>query len=487
MGEHGKVPKIPTFVNQMVGTIGAMSTTKKPFVRTSWILISLFVAGIAVLQAIPERKAQEIGEDPAGLVVMQLQSQYLLGVASLTGQKAEIAAQANVLDVGSIGQRQRFMAFMIYFENLEAAKQSSLRLLVDLEQAEIELNEQQASTQEMLDILAEGGVLPEGHPLLSDQLGWFGQLLESNENERAELESTASIKVLIVGSMCMAIFLTGGLGVIGLIFFTIRACSGSMKTGMTPPSIHHGVYAEVFAMWLFVFVALMTAAAVLGHLVAKDNPTISMAFSLVAFFLSLSVLGWAKFRGISFQQIRLDIGWHTGSGLFKEIACGFLGYAMMLPLLGVGIIFTIILVVIQQLFIGGVDSDPFMGTGGGAHPIIVEIANGGWQVRVLIISLAAIAAPIVEETIFRGVLYRQLRTSSKALNHTVSILGSILIVSFLFAAIHPQGWVAIPALMGIAVGMNLMREWRGTVIPSMVVHGLSNALVTSMMLIFLSN
>ena len=58
---------------------------------------------------------------------------------------------------------------------------------------------------------------------------------------------------------------------------------------------------------------------------------------------------------------------------------------------------------------------------------------------------------------------------------------------FLFAAIHPQGWIAIPALMGIAIGMNLMREWRGTVIPSMVVHGVSNGLVTSMMLIFLSN
>jgi membrane protease YdiL (CAAX protease family) len=464
-----------------------MGSTTKPFIRTAWILITLFVAWIAILQTIPEPKAQETGEDPAGLVVMQLQSQYLLGVASLTDQKTEIAAQANMLDVGSIGQRQRYMAFMIYFENLEAAKQSSLRLQVDLEKTEIELSEQQASTQEILDILAEGGVLPEDHPQLSDQLGWFAQLLEADEEERAALESTASIKVLIVGSMCMGIFLAGALGCIGLIFFTIRAYSGSMKTGMNPPSSHHGVYAEVFALWLIAFFPLLIAAAVLGQIVAKDNPTILMAFSLFAFFLSLSVLGWAKLRGISFQQIRLDIGWHTGSGLFKEIACGFLGYAMMLPLLGVGIICTLVLAIVQQLLIGGDGSDPFMGTGSGAHPIIIEIANGGWQVRVLVISLAAIAAPIVEETIFRGVLYRQLRTSSKTFNHAVSILGSVMIVSFLFAAIHPQGWIAIPALMGIAIGMNLMREWRGTVIPSMVVHGLSNGIVTSMMLIFLSN
>ena len=69
----------------------------------------------------------------------------------------------------------------------------------------------------------------------------------------------------------------------------------------------------------------------------------------------------------------------------------------------------------------------------------------------------------------------------------MSIVLSILLTSFLFAAIHPQGWVAIPALMGIAIGMNLMREWRGSIFPSMLVHGISNAVVTSMMLIFLSS
>ena len=58
--------------------------------------------------------------------------------------------------------------------------------------------------------------------------------------------------------------------------------------------------------------------------------------------------------------------------------------------------------------------------------------------------------------------------------------------TFLFAAIHPQGWVAIPALMGLACGMTLIREWRGTLIPSMVIHALSNALVMSMLWIVLA-
>jgi membrane protease YdiL (CAAX protease family) len=39
--------------------------------------------------------------------------------------------------------------------------------------------------------------------------------------------------------------------------------------------------------------------------------------------------------------------------------------------------------------------------------------------------------------------------------------------------------------MSIAVGMNLLREWRGSLIPSMVVHGLSNGIVVSMMVLML--
>ena len=63
-------------------------------------------------------------------------------------------------------------------------------------------------------------------------------------------------------------------------------------------------------------------------------------------------------------------------------------------------------------------------------------------------SSAAVAAPIVEETMFRGVLYRHLRSATGHLGTGLSILVSGTLNGFLFAAIHPQGWVAIPALIG---------------------------------------
>ena len=127
---------------------------------------------------------------------------------------------------------------------------------------------------------------------------------------------------------------------------------------------------------------------------------------------------------------------------------------------------------------------------GGDHldksSVCVGIAEGGWQLRLMLIFMASVAAPVVEETIFRGVLYRHLRSSCNQFPQAASIVFSVLLVSFIFAAIHPQGWVAIPSLMGIAVGVNLLREWRGSIIPSMVVHGVSNGIVVSMLIMMLS-
>jgi membrane protease YdiL (CAAX protease family) len=122
----------------------------------------------------------------------------------------------------------------------------------------------------------------------------------------------------------------------------------------------------------------------------------------------------------------------------------------------------------------------FAPAGGPAHPIIAELGDGSALLIVQVLLLASVAAPIVEETIFRGVLYRHLRDASAGLGFVVSVLFSTLLAAFVFAVIHPQGWVAIPALMSLAVGFTLAREWRGTLIPSMVMHGVSNGLVLGM-------
>ena len=58
-----------------------------------------------------------------------------------------------------------------------------------------------------------------------------------------------------------------------------------------------------------------------------------------------------------------------------------------------------------------------------------------------------------------------------------------LISSFVFAVIHPQGLFGIPILMSVAVVFALVREWRGSVVPSMITHALVNAGTTTILLL----
>jgi membrane protease YdiL (CAAX protease family) len=98
-----------------------------------------------------------------------------------------------------------------------------------------------------------------------------------------------------------------------------------------------------------------------------------------------------------------------------------------------------------------------------------------------------VVAPVVEETMFRGVLYRHLRELTHGIDRVASLLFSTLISCFIFAIIHPQGVMAVPALMALACGFVLAREWRGTLLPSMIAHGLNNALVLGLGIVMLGD
>ena len=45
----------------------------------------------------------------------------------------------------------------------------------------------------------------------------------------------------------------------------------------------------------------------------------------------------------------------------------------------------------------------------------------------------------------------------------------------------------MPALMALACGFTLMREWRGTVVPSMIMHAISNGLVMTCFMLLIAD
>ena len=102
-----------------------------------------------------------------------------------------------------------------------------------------------------------------------------------------------------------------------------------------------------------------------------------------------------------------------------------------------------------------------------------------------VVLTACVAAPIVEETMFRGVLYRHLRDLTGGWQRWISIGFACLLNALIFASIHPQGALGIPMLMTLAIGFSLVREWRDSLFGPILMHGLNNLVVTSMLFFML--
>src|SRR5207302_4766280 len=122
--------------------------------------------------------------------------------------------------------------------------------------------------------------------------------------------------------------------------------------------------------------------------------------------------------------VRADIGLKSGKGPFLEMLVGLGNYVMMLPLVAIGLVLFFLLlhfVLSLQGGFAGVDpADNFSLQPMPTHPIIHEIVQGGWWAKVQIFLLASFFAPIVEEIMFRGVLYRHLREFSCRLGFFLS-------------------------------------------------------------------
>ena len=210
------------------------------------------------------------------------------------------------------------------------------------------------------------------------------------------------------------------------------------------------------AIFLWCFVGVTLVASLLHDAMQID-------LSHVLIWLLLPVALWPLARGVRGRELAMGLGWHANgkgaAGVGKEMVCGVVGYLAGLPIFVLGIVLTFLL-----LLIPGTHAE---------HPVTQEIDSSLWGYLRLLM-LASLWAPLVEETMFRGAL----------LTHARSWMPSVAaaaLVGFLFAAIHPQGWAAIPALMSLGVIFALIREWRGSLIGSMTVHALHNGFLITML------
>jgi membrane protease YdiL (CAAX protease family) len=473
----------------------------------AWIVILALVGFVAWAQSRRHDKADAVADESADAesFMFDLQSRYVIGAANtglikdsqrreLFEQLKEIAAGGNrlrmVVAAGEvIGPQQALDEISELPEKLrDLPEVQTLKTIYESLATQIKERasaEAAATKTEATDLVSIKDTAQTTKPLelppispaereaLIKRLGWLGPLAlapsGSADKSARDAAIAPAIKAfgLIFGALglgCVAALL----GLVMLVALIVLAAQGSLR-GLQTGSLFGGVYAETFAVWMALFLAL-------GFLARLLPESVPLPVRLpVSFVGSLIALGWPVLRGVPWSAVRRDIGWVPGRAGIGEPFVGLGCYIMGIPILAVGLILTVVFV---KLSGAGTAAGPPLPS----HPLVEMVSGGNWLSRLLLFVDAAILAPLIEETMFRGVLYRHLREASARWARWASVLASATLTSFLFAIIHPQGWMAVPALMALAYTFSIAREWRESLIPCMVAHGAQNGLVFAVLM-----
>ncbi|WP_010582451.1 CPBP family intramembrane glutamic endopeptidase [Schlesneria paludicola] len=453
--------------------------------RTAWIAWLVIISTIAFL-ILPRNSSRHEETDDASLVMQELQAKYLLGARSLGLIPIESLRDQVVAAFSSGTLRQQLIGPVLIGE-VTGAKEG-LKALDELRDRDATMIERASESDQQLIRLLEKLLVarsenedlkvdwPEDErreieTVLPERLGWSGQLAllppESPDVEgRTQLLGQA--RRTFVALLC--VFGTGiaavVIGSVLLLTWWGFVLAGRLSRGIGSLRGEQAIYAETFAVWLVMYVALSFAISNL-HL---EN--LGMTTILIPMIGGLGALAWPVMRGTRWRDVRTDLGLYWDTPAWTPPLVGVGSYLAALPLLGCAMVMTLVLMKVSNQFAPPGDSAATP-----IHPIVEPILRGNWTMRMQLMFVAVFAA-VPEEIMFRGVLYRHLRDSGSRPGSSRRMIFAMLFSSFIFAAIHPQGLFGIPILMTIAMVLATVREWRGSLVPCMITHGMVNAVTT---------
>lgn len=302
---------------------------------------------------------------------------------------------------------------------------------------------------------------PDQRQQLIDRHGWFGQLALSYDRPasdplRRSILTRAWLTLITAVAALLGIVAILAAGFVLCFVMAALLASRKLRAAYTPwPAPRAVPFLETVALFLVVFVA----AQVVGGLVLTFT---GLNLSPLMYLAIPLPLLWPLLRSVSLAQWREALGWHAGRGVLREIGLGIVGYLAGMPLLLAGIVVSAIL-------------SQFSGTQA-SHPIQFRIASGSLPQLLGLLVLAAVWAPLVEESIFRGAFYHYLRS-----RHSVML--SAVLTGLIFALLHPQGYLGLPTITALGVLFALIRQWRGSIIACVAAHALNNFLITLMLIL----
>jgi len=367
------------------------------------------------------------------------------------------------------------------FSSMEQKAQSSedkLRLAIFAGEAQGEaaalnkldqLSKSSPPAEQMADITTLRMLYTQGVAAVSEQdreglvkrLGYFGNLalaygVPENTEPRKSLEAEAQHKLIQVGLVGLGAMVLVVASLVLFVIVIVQLVKKKFSHAYLAMPSTHSVYLEGFALYLVLYLLL--------GLIIRQFGSVSLPWYLPALLIIPLIMFWARWRGATADEQRRAFGWHLGQGLSQEIGAGLFGYIAGLPIFFAGAVLSAILVHVTHV-------QPY------ASPIDDMTKGHAGQILALYVLVCGFA-PLMEETMFRGVLFHHLRGRW-------GWLASAGITAFIFGAIHPYGWVAIPALGSLAMVFAALREWRGSIIASMTAHACHNFLATTLLLMLL--
>lgn len=260
--------------------------------------------------------------------------------------------------------------------------------------------------------------------------------------------------------------------IVGMIWYfsprTVMRCEKPVPGG--------SVLLETYALFVAGFAVLSIGSAVVAAHAPESVRDLVEVLHLPAQWLLMLTVLWPLARGMAVPDWRRALGLTRGRGVAREMGCGLLVYIASIPLYLAGVLVSVLLMTawnyVKTRFDLGEPAPP------PENPIIELVGSGDIVVLILIFTLATLWAPITEELIFRGALFRHLRAR---LHWTVAALASAV----LFAYMHSYGPLMVAPLIALGFMFAFMREWRGSIIAPMTAHFLHNfTLMTVMILAF---
>lgn len=292
---------------------------------------------------------------------------------------------------------------------------------------------------------------------LKDRHGWIGELAAvqgraGDDPARKEVVAPAMRSAIVLMVFMLAIFLSLVLGLGLMVTAIVLLAQKQLRFAGVAPASFDSRMLEAFTVYL----AITGSALAWGLLKLPGGRVAALVAMVVSIVFAYM---WPRWRGMSKIERSAALGISRGKGVFWEIGCGLVGYIALLPVVAAALAITMFL---NRQF----QTDT-------AHPIN-EMISGPLPVFLLVAAMAVIYAPITEELFFRGAFFGFLRTR-------VYWPIAAIIVGVIFAAIHPQGWAAIPVLGAIGVNLAILRQWRGSLIAPITGHALNNGALMLMM------